>query len=99
MDSVYRTLHRDGVGAQKHQTEEKNSGTLKSGVSTPQTLLRAVFFGNGKMFCLRGGAEHRELKLSQIQKTETGYQYTESALKNRSGGLAKANLKNRVVQI
>ena len=34
------------------------------GMDTPQSLLRAVLFLNGKKFCLRGGVEHRELRLS-----------------------------------
>ena len=36
------------------------------GVDTPQSLLRAVFYYNKKCLCLRGGKEHRALKISQI---------------------------------
>ena len=35
---------------------------------TPQGLLNCIFFLNGKNFCLRGGIEHRELKLSQFSR-------------------------------
>ena len=35
---------------------------------SPTGLLRAVFFYNGKNFCLRGGIEHCNLKISQIQQ-------------------------------
>ena len=51
------------------------------------------------MFCLRGGAVHRHLKLSQIQKTEKGYRYIENGSKNHPGGLARVNLKNKTVNI
>lgn len=52
---------------------------------TPQGLLNCVFFLNGKNFCLRGGAEHRDLKISQLQwevvklrgKSVVCYTYTE----------------------
>ena len=73
MDSVYRKLQESGVGAQKQQAEtftieEENtlweSGVL--GLENPKNLLHAVFYGNGKNFCLRGGNEHRDLKLSQL---------------------------------
>ena len=106
MDSVYRKLRADGVGAQKQSTEtftkeEENQlwacGVL--GVDNPTSLLRAVFFNNGKNFCLRGGNEHRNLRLSQLRRTENGYTYTENASKNRSGGLAQLHIKNKSVQI
>ncbi len=57
------------------------------GVEDPVSLQRAVFFSNGKSFCLRGGNEHRELKLSQLKREVGGYRYTENASKNRAGGL------------
>ena len=106
MDSVYRKLRAKGVGAQRHHTEtfsreEENrlweSGVL--GVDDPTKLLRAVFFNNGKVFCLRGGEEHRSLKLSQFKRTENGYKYTENSSKNRSGGLAQLHLKNKSVDV
>lgn len=106
MDSVYRKLRADGVGAQKQSTEtftkeEENQlwacGVL--GVDNPTSLLRAVFFNNGKNFCLRGGSEHRNLRLSQLRRTENGYTYTENASKNRSGGLAQLHIKNKSVEI
>ena len=48
---------------------------------------------------MRGGSEHRDLRLSQIQQTENGFKYTENSLKNRSGGLAQLHLKNKCVEI
>ena len=74
-------------------------------LTTAIGLLRAVFFYNGKNFCLRGGQEQRNLKLSQIHK-ETGtvdgrqlslYVYCEFGSKNRQGGLSSLNLQNKVV--
>ena len=106
MDSVYRKLRSDGIGTQKHCTEtfskeEENKlwecGVL--GVDNPPSLLCAVFFSNGKNVCLRGGNEHRCLRLSQLQCTENGYIYTENATKNRAGGLAQLYIKNKTVEI
>ena len=37
------------------------------GESTPKALQNAAFFVVGKMFSLRGGAEHRNLKISHVQ--------------------------------
>ena len=34
------------------------------GLNSPTALQNAAFYVVGKMFCLRGGAEHRELKKS-----------------------------------
>ena len=110
MDSVYGKLRADGVGTQKWSTEtftkeEENKlwecGVL--GVDNPTSLLQAVFFSNGKKkkknFCMRGWNEHRNLKLSQLKRTENGYVYTENASKNLSGGLAQLHVKNKSVEI
>ena len=74
LDVLYRKLHSQGIGCSSKQTkvmmnedEEKlwNTGVLNPG--TPQGLLNCDFFVNGKNFCLRGDAEHRDLKISQLQ--------------------------------
>ena len=72
------------------------SGIL--GTDTPQSLLRAVLFLNGKTFCLRGGVEHQELKISQIERVHSPprYVYTECTSKNRKGQL---RVENKVVPI
>ena len=59
------------------------------------------FYLNGKNFCLRGGVEHRQLKLSQIKRVDDppSYIYTECASKNRAGGLAQLRVKNKAVPI
>ena len=75
MDTVFRDLRTEGVGAESKSTEiltkeEENklwdSGIL--GVSCPISLQRAVFFVLGKYCCLRGGEEHRNLCLSQLTR-------------------------------
>ena len=69
IDSYFRKLREAGVGTEvKHASivskDEANvlweQGVL--GIDTPKSLLRAVFYYNGKNFCLRGGKEHRCLK-------------------------------------
>ena len=59
MDSVFRSLQVEGVGVQvKHAsiiTKEEENLLWEKGVlslSTPLGLLRAVFYSNGKGFCL-----------------------------------------------
>ena len=77
-DSVFKHLHAKVIGTKTKVTEvitQKEEDTLwESGVinlDTPIGLLYAVFFYNGKNFCLRGGAEHRNLKLSQVKRQVT----------------------------
>ena len=74
-DTYYRKLREQGMGAAAKPTQVLTddeteilwaSGILSS--STPEGLLNAVFFCNGKNFLLRGGTEHRSLKLSQVVK-------------------------------
>ena len=61
MDSVFRSLRMEGVGVQvRHAnivTKEEENLLWSEGVlnrSTPLGLLRAVFYSNGEVFCLRG---------------------------------------------
>ena len=69
-------------------------------------MLNCVFFYNGKNLCLRGGDEHRQLKLSQLRRDVTSvdgvqkncYIYTEHGSKNRSAGLGQLHLENKVVR-
>ena len=37
-------------------------------LDSPKGLLRAVFFCNGRNFCLCGGQEQRNLKFSQLKR-------------------------------
>ena len=113
LDSYYRKLHQEGVGCSSKSTElltrEDEEKLWQSGVlnpDTPQGLLNCVFFLNGKNFCLRGGQEHRELKLSQLKRDVVSlqgsmkvcYTYTEHGSKNRSGGLKQLKMENKIVR-
>ena len=85
-DSEFQSLHEDGIG-----TERKSAGVLTnkdedrlwdSGVlntKTPDGLQKAVFYYLGKVCCLRGGQEQRNLKLSQFTRLHNPerYIYTE----------------------
>jgi len=94
VDNTFKKLRAEGIGCNSKHTEtlskeDENilwdSGVL--GTSTPQALLRAVFYLNGKNFCLHGRQEHRNLRLSQLQRFHNPdkYIYTENVSKNRSG--------------
>ena len=106
-DVVYRGLHKEGVGASvQHapiittEEEQKLWDMNILNTDTPVGLQKAVFFYVGKLCCLRGGEEHRGLKISQFTQKDTDppyYVYTEHGSKNRSGGLAQLNLENKEV--
>ena len=74
-----------------------NSGVFNT--NTPLGLLRAVFYYNGKCFCLRGSQEHRELGISQLTRHQKPdrYVYNENSSKNRKGGLAEMRLEHKSV--
>ena len=78
------------------------------GIHSPTSLQNAVFFYSGMYFCLRGGVEHRELKLSQFEVKEVVDPvvekkmikcliYTEHGSKNRQGLVHQVQLENKVV--
>ena len=76
------------------------------GAAAPRVFLtRITCFLNGKNFCLRGGIEHRELKLSQFKREvvkfegrhKVRYTYTEYVSKNRAGGLKQLKQDNKTV--
>ena len=70
-------------------------------VETPKGLLKAVFFYNGKCFCLRGGIEHCNLGLSQLQRllNPDRYVYKEYASKNRPSGVVQLKMDHKSVTI
>ena len=53
------------------------------------------------MFILRGGVEHRNLKLSQLKQNHDPdhYVYQENASKTNSGSFKKLRIKGKVVPI
>ena len=113
LDSVFRKLHNSGVGAKPKQarviTHDEEHTLWESSIlgdKTPESLLHAVFYLNGLNFCLRGGEEHRQLKITQLQRMTVPdpdnpgqmidcYEYTEFGSKNRSGGLNQVYLRNK----
>ena len=103
---IFRRLHQSGVGTVVRHTpvfsidEEGvlwSSGVLS--VDNPKGLQRAVFYYVGKVFCLRGGDEQKNLKPSQFVRSQQPdrYVYTEHGSKNRSGGLGQLNVENKQV--
>ena len=102
MDNLFKSLRKEGIECNSRHaeiiTKEEESILWESNVMNlrhPRGLLRAVFYYNGKNFCLRGGAEHRNLKLSQFTKFSDHNIYTENASKNRQGGLAQLRMENK----
>ena len=71
------------------------------GVSTHRYLQNAAFFVVGKMFSLRGGVEHRNLKLSQLTRNHDPdhYIYQENVSNTNSGSFKKLHIKGKVVPI
>ena len=101
-------LCSDGVGAQSAHTEtisssEENelwaSGVLN--VDSLKGLLRCVFYFNGKCFCLRGGQEHRDFGISQLQRLykPDRYMYSEKGSKNRPGEINQTRLDHKSVTV
>ena len=83
-------------------------GERYTGAHSPLALLNSVFFYNGLYFVLRGGDEHRNLKISQLTFREVDnpsnpdekigvVEYREFSSKNRPGGRHKLNLQNKVI--
>lgn len=114
LDNLSRQLHKEGIGTSKAQArvvtvaeEEQLWDSEVIGIDTPEALLNAVFFYCGIYLCLRGGEEHRQLKLSQFlievenphdaQEKIKCLTYTEHGSKNRPGSLHHVHLANKVV--
>ena len=65
----------------------------------------SCIFYNGKNFCLCGGQEQRNLRLSQLKrdtshidgKEVSSYVYEEFGSKNRQGGFGSLNLHNKII--
>ena len=107
-DTVVRQLREEGIGAAVKHTEVLSyegeellwdRGLL--GVASPRSLFNTVFFMNGKVLCLRGGREHKDLKLSQFTFGKEGDRefvvYTENGSKNRCGSY-KDKAGNKIIK-
>ena len=68
------------------------------GCETPKALVRSVFFLNGKNLCLRGGQEHRDLRMLQFVREVDHWKYIEAGSKNFRGGIADLRRENKVVR-
>jgi hypothetical protein len=83
------------------EDEEKlwRSGVM--GTKTSKALQNAVFYTVGKMFSLRGGAEMRSLKISQIRRhySPDRYIYTELVSKTSNGTYKKLHIANKTVPL
>ena len=71
------------------------------GTTTPKALQNVAFNTVGKMFALRGGTEHKSLKLSQITRMTNPdhYVYHENVSKNHNGSFKKIHVKRKIVPI
>ena len=106
---MLKQLLADGIGAEKKQARvitEEEEGILWEkkvlGCHSPTSLLHTIFYFCGMYFCLRGGAEHRELKLSQleVQVSSNGVKclvYREHGSKNHQGLTQQLHLNNKIV--
>ncbi len=106
LDYYFNKLHSDGVGRKVKHAEtislEEDNSIWRSGLmdlNTPKGLQNATFYTVGKFFCLRGGQEHRCLKLSQLQRGDGKYIYHENVSKNRNGSFRQLHLSAKVVPV
>ena len=104
MDSIFHALRTKEIGVTVKHTDtisKEEEATLwnKGILSTndPQGLLNAIFFYNGKHFFLPGGEEHRNLRLSQLERDLDFWKYQENTSKNRPGGLKTMNIEGKTV--
>ena len=113
LDNTMKEIAENGIGMDTKQAEiitvEEENRLWESGVlgeSTPGQLVRTVFYLNGIHFALRGGAEHRKLRLgehAQIRVIKDSnnaeyLQYTEDTSKTNQGGLSHIKVKRKVVR-
>ena len=74
LDNLSKSLRSTGVGSLTNSAEELSSedeSCVVSGVfnlDSPKGLLHAAFFYCGKCFCLHGGLEHWNFKMSQLER-------------------------------
>ena len=100
LDNLFKSLRLQGVGSTSAteciSAEEEellwSSAVLKT--DTPMGLVQAAFFFIGKSFCLQGGQEHRQLKLSQLEclRDPDRYVYHEHSSKTNKVGFVSCIL-------
>ena len=108
LDQQLRQLRKKGIGVTKKRApivtakqEAQLWETSVVGVHNPEALLNAMFFYNGKNFCLRGVGEQEELRFNQIHllRKPLCIQYCEHGSKNNQGGLQEQSLAVKSVKI
>ena len=111
IDNRCRQLHAKGVGTNKQRTatmaDEEEEILCPKGVlgsHNPLALPCAVFYLNGKNFCLRGGDEQRSLRREQLirkppdcEMVAVSYTYVESGSKNNPEGISHLKVANKRV--
>ena len=73
MELYAKSIRENGIGIERKRaqviTQDIEAKLWESGIlglHSPQSLLNAVFFYNGKNLCLRGVSEHARLQFSQF---------------------------------
>ena len=106
-DSLFHQLHEAGIGTETKEVipfmaeEEEKLWATVFDTNDPTGLQRAVFFYLGKVLCLRGGQEQRDLKPSQFSwcTDPDRFVYVEHGSKNQSGSLKQIHVENKVVPV
>jgi len=108
LDTAMKISSKEGVGIHKKQaqvitleeeTELWEKGQL--GSDTPKQIINTLFYYNGLHFAVRGGDEHRNLKMEQfhIESNPGGLRklvYKENVTKTFSGGLKHRRIEANV---
>lgn len=114
LDTVTSSLHSQGISAARNSAsvipfEHENIMWEKHllGSDTPQTLQRAVFYGVGLNFVLRGVDEQHSLQVEQLVRhpldqsvysSDVYYEYTELISKNNQHRFKDVNSSNKCVR-
>ena len=88
------------VFTKKDKEKSRETGTFNT--DTSLGLQNAVFFYVGKVCCLLGGLEQRELKILQFARFNNPEQYVcllWAWLKNRNGGFYQLSVEDKCVEI
>ena len=94
MANIFQALRSEGIVKEVRHvtaiTSEEEVLLWQRGIlgdTSPLSLVRSVFFLNGKNFCLGGGREHRDLRLSQFTRRGDHWEFVSNRSKPvRLGG-------------
>lgn len=106
LDNLFQNLCTNGVGVESCHTEsissEDNSGQQVLWILTPPKAYYVVYSTSTEnVSALRGGQEHRDLRISQLQQLykPDRYVYSGKASKNRPVWLNQVRLEHKTVTI